>query len=628
MTGSVTVYFNTGFNGVDIPASPSVLASASKKTYSDVYYMREDIDKPSIRIKDSYENLCAVDYCSITTSRGTSYYFASPSSLSRGVTVLALDLDALLTMGGASNLNYISGWQERGHIKKSDDVLFDNLAPEDWKPSQALEATSMQGLNISGTANADINILVSNIALESLGNTDLTQEVIEGITNGELDPVMYFPKITTTTNPTGFYIYDFQESQEHNFTLPNTAAYNPDAANIQKGLNKLYSCGQLQLQSSYQIPKEYVSANYGVVAGRYTNLHGIHGEEQLSGIPFEYAISGYTPKNKKVFSTFRSYVVVNLGSGDMSIKEPAEIYDGNAAPSIILWTDPCSTGKPYARFKYIKGNPLQYADCVRGLQWANNQIVMEGASGAVWNSMQTAFANRQLQTQKEYSNFTRQIGMKQVELALASNKFNAFTSMVGAGGGDSYIGLEGAKDPTRELKQGKAGQITFSLNPLASAVAAAGNMELNKYDIYYQEQLNKASYALEQRQLDQSINQNNVGLIQSNNVVAPSVSFSPEQNLGLYGYNKFVFYEVRKTDADLKSEDMYYQRYGYNGLHRPLTQQCFKEREYYSYVQAFDVNLKGAQEFGMRVRSKAISQLNAGVRVWKVLPDASYYELN
>ena len=92
---------------------------------------------------------------------------------------------------------------------------------------------------------------------------------------------------------------------------------------------------------------------------------------------------------------------------------------------------------------------------------------------------------------------------------------------------------------------------------------------------------------------------------------------------------KKLAYEIRKSDDDLKSEDMYYQRYGYNGLHRPLTAQCFNERQYYNYVQAFDVNIKNSTaQFGLRVRTKAISQLNKGVRVWKVLPDASYYETN
>ena len=125
---------------------------------------------------------------------------------------------------------------------------------------------------------------------------------------------------------------------------------------------------------------------------------------------------------------------------------------------------------------------------------------------------------------------------------------------------------------------------------------------------------------------NQRVNENYTTLLKNNNVVAPTVSFSPVQNLGLYGYNYFVVYETRMQDEDIIAFDKYLQRYGINGLHRPLTKQCFNERQYYNYVQAFDINIKS--NFGKRVREAAISQLNNGVRTQKVLPDASYYELN
>ena len=128
--------------------------------------------------------------------------------------------------------------------------------------------------------------------------------------------------------------------------------------------------------------------------------------------------------------------------------------------------------------------------------------------------------------------------------------------------------------------------------------------------------------------LRQAKNENQVGLLKANGIIAPTSIFTPEPNLAMYGYNKFVLYETRKSNVDLRSEDMYYQRYGYNGIHRPLTKACFNCRQYYTYVQAFDVNIKTTLSIGMRIKSKAIEQLNNGVRVWKVLPDAQYYETN
>jgi len=617
MQASVTVYFNTGFNGVDIPASPTILSSASHQSYSDVYYIREDIDKPSIRIKDSYENLCSVDYCAITTSSGTSYYFAVPSALSRGVTLLSLDLDALLTMGGANNINYISGWQERGHIAKNDDVLFSNIAAEDWLPSEPLVAQTPIKVNGAGeVATDDLDVVISNIDISALGDGTNDIEVVTG-TDGT-DAVMYFPHIKSPTSRTVFTTWDYSENQAHRFFIPNTCAYNLGVTTVKEGLSKLYSAGQLQLQGSYQIPKEYLANDptSGSVNGFVQNLVGYYGKQTLTTMPYEYTENGYTPKNKKCYTTFRDMRLTSVASGDEIIKPVYELYQsGDTTPTARIWADPCSTGKPYARFDYIKDSPLQYADCVRGLQWANSQLVMDGASGSMWNALDTAFANRSAESQKAYSTFAREVGMKQTELSAQKTIFNNGGLMFGTSGNASLLaggivsGVLNGQNVVSGLKNNM--NATFDLQQLQNS-----------------EHLAAGSYALEQRQLEQQINQNNIGLIKSNQVVAPTVSYTPEQNLGLYGYNYFVAYEVRKSLNDLKSEDMYYQRYGYNGLHRPLTQQCFNEREYYCYVQAFDVNLKGNTEYGLRVRSKAISQLNRGVRVWKVLPDASYYELN
>lgn len=618
MTGTITVYFNTGFNGIDIPASAAVLQSASKKTYSDVYYMREDIDKPQIRIKDTYENLCAVDYCSITTSRGTSYYFASPAALTKGVTLLSLDLDALLTMGGAPNLTYISGWQERGHIAKSDDTLFGNVAAEEWVPSEPLEATGTTTLIPSTSVQNDYDIIISNIDMSALGqdHTADVQSVIEGVDSND-DVVMYFPSIKAPSVKTSFTLWDYIANATHGYSIPATCAYNANNQTVREGLQKLYSCGQLQLQASYKIPKEYLdntpteSGNTGYIS----NINGVHVTTGLTGMPFLYSQSGYTPKNKKVFATYRNYTLVNIGSGDMITKKPEELYDGQLTyPSVNIWADPTSTGKPYARFAYIKGSPLQWFDNVKGLQWANSQMVMEGASGSMWNSINTAFANQQLEWSKAMNGYQSAMATAHNKLSVAQEELN--------------YSVASGKQQIQGARQLAGFDIFGAGNTTIDAIATNASHQYNMENLRLNEEMqkNQADYA--NTKIQAEINQNAIGLLRSNNVVAPTISFTPEQNLGLYGYNYFVVYQTVKSYNDLVSEDMYYQRYGYNGLHRPLTGQCFNERDYYSYVQAYDVNLKGASEFGLRVRTKAIAQLNRGVRVWKVLPDASYYETN
>lgn len=662
MLGSVTVYFNTGFNGVDIPSSQQVLLSAQKKTYNDVYFMREDIDKPTIRIKDTYENLCAVDYCQITVTTGNvsknTFYFASPSALTKGVTLLALDLDALLTMGGAENLNYISGWQERGHIKKSDDTLFGNIAPEDWAPVQPLvnaNMTEVHGNSNSSEVLEDLNLVTSNVDFASLTDPNLPSDeqlVYAGVHNGDIS--MYWPKIPAALS-TSYSMYDFDISDTRDFSVAQTRVYaikdyrqqgNPDIPRAKEALERLFSAGQLQLQNSYIIPKEYIeSTTFSSLTGDVGHITGFHDTKDLTDMPYEYAIgtgqSAYTPKNKKVFATYRQYAIVCIASGDTIIKSAEDIYkSGDSYPSVKLWADPSSTGKPYARFDYIKGAPYQFADCVKGLQWANNQLVMEGASGSLWNSIDNAFANQQLQRQQSLNLFESGIAAQNYSLqkeatdvglqhSFIGDLIGAFTG--GSGAVNAHYSRDNKGKPLNELSLG--GAMASSGFAVANAVNAfSQSMDTNTFQtqqMWNEMQAASSRAEMANNSIQNQINQNNIGLIRSNRIVYPTVMFTPEQNLGLYGYNYFVAFEIRKTDDDLKSEDMYYQRYGYNGLHRPLTQQAFKERTYYNFVQAFDINLKApSAEFGLRVRTKAIAQLNKGVRVWRVLPDPQYYETN
>lgn len=660
MVGTLTVYYSTGFNGIDIPADPSVLQNALSKTYNDIYYTREDLDKPYFDVKDTYEQLADVDYLAFTqysqpggTVLRTCYYFAVPTAITRGVTRLSCDLDALLTMGGAANLNYSSGWQERGHISKAEDDLFTNMASEDWMPTQPLYVAQSGrfGDYRGGQLNVgDLDVVTSSVDLYSLGSTnEWTQEVIEGIPTGDVSPVMYFPAIPVVTEGTEYAAYDFIIDNDYKtYSIPASAAFNYGITGgaIQKGLKKLFSAGQLQLQASYRIPGQYLDQDTTQEAnpvyssqkpGQIQKIRGLHNVVDASTYTFEYTVPDYTVKNKKCFATYRQFVLTNIGSSDTCIKQPEELYDPSHPSDNIkiwLWADPSSTGKPFARFKYIKDNVMQYADAVKGLQWNSNQIMMEGASGSLWNSIDAAFNRSTLERQQSMTNMNASFAAQQASLGLQQTVFNASEAqgratgnLFGSVAGEVIGGSAGALSGDYASAIGSMGKIIGTSVSAAQDAAARGTqLALQSQQMYSRYLQGQANADMNLAQIRQAINENKIGLLKNNSLVAPTVLFTPEQNLGLYGYNYFVLYEIRKTNDDLKSEDEYYQRFGYNGLHRPLTASCFNTRQYYTFVQAFNVNIKSA--FGLRIRQKAISQLNSGVRVWKVLPDAQYYETN
>lgn len=687
MYGRITLYSNTGFNGVDIPADQSVLESSDINKYflQDWYYMREDLDKPSIRVKLNYEACQDVDYVKLETQStpgsGTPavrFYFAIPRAVTAGVTELALDLDALLTMGGAANVTYLSGWQERGHISKQEDQLFTNTYAESWQPVRPLECTEVTTIESDKTDPGDNrDVVVTNIDLASMGGTADETELIEGLSTGGNEALIPRLRIPDFHHSTFFSIWDDDEEPldptaprgaNKDFLTPGTAAYEYKNQNVQNALGKLFSFGQLQLQASYRIPYMYIDegkTQLDSTTGLYDRIAGYHQVWAASMCPYEYTIPGYTVKNKKCFDTYRSYVLVNLGSGDMSTKSPHEIYNFDTPttyPSVRIWADPTSTGKPYARFHFINSNPLQWSETVKGLQWANNQISMEGASGSVWNSINSAFTSQSLSRQMQQAKMNNQYAEEQENIArsagslqnqFAEEMFNrnyfytgvgAIGQSIGQGAGAIVGGISGAGMVAGgEPGAGAAMMTRSAMNALGSLTTGleAGRkmdeMALNfaaqqaqyraDVDMNASKSYQRAENAeFEMQALQQKVNENQVGLIKQNGVVAPYVSFTPEQNLGLYGYNKFAIYEIRKSDEDLKMEDAYYQRFGYNGIHRPLTSACFNARQYYTYVQAFNINIDSP--YGMRIRQKGIAQLNSGVRVWKVRPNPSYYETN
>ena len=658
---TLTVYKNTGFNGLDIPKSGSVLENASKQVYADVYYLREDLDLPQIQVNDNYHNLADVDYVKLTSNDVGSpnyYYFATPKAMAGNTTMLALELDALTTMGGAANLNYISGWQERGHIDKNDDVLFGNVAPEDWLPSQPLRSTNIEEVTegVSGVTHPanDLQVIITNIDLIKLGKrNDNEIDVVKG---GVLDPQgqmtnvdMYFPKIETSSNSTVFKMVTQPSSPSPvvSLSLPNTAAYDATNPVVKKGLEILFSAGQLQLQGSYTIPKEYVIDSINgapctmvSVDGLYTEIWGMYNLKEMSNFPFEYTEGSYTPKNKKVYTMFRLFTLANIASGASITKSANEMkYSNFNAPVVQQWADPTSTGKPSAKILTDEQAHITFADSVNGTNWINNQILMEGASGSLWNSINASFAQQNIDREIALSNLNNEYAVKQYfiqeeQLAVQQSKErmgNAIKTAAGAIAATAGIAAITAATGGTALIAGVGataaggGSLLAGANDLFNQTSL---QDLQKLSLKYSGEQEIGNYMSNQERLQQATNENRVGLIKANGVVAPTTMFSPEPNLAMYGFNKFVMYETRLRLDDLKSLDNYFQRYGYNGIHRPLSAACFNCRQYYTFVQAFDINIKATAGYGMRIRNKAISQLNGGVRVWSVLPDAQYYESN
>lgn len=640
MQKTITVYMNTGFNSVNIPADSTVLSAAAgnnKRTYSDVYFLREDIDLPVVRINDSYENLKYVDYVEIknTDNSERMFYFAIPRSLAKKTTAIQLQLDALTTMGGAKNLTYTSGWQSRGHVSSAEDTLFSNIADEDFMPSQEMKVYNYNQLD-GGASNSDLNIVTTSVNLgDFYGSGDLADfgdwanKVFEGKINAsDPDAVMYWPAIRACKRITTYYC------DGDSYFIPSNGSYdfNSGSGGVKDALNKLFSIGQLQLQASYKLPGKWYSSaqKFSGDEGAYAGLTGYTGI-QSTNIPFIQSVSGYTIKNNKTHAMFRKIVLQSVATGDMQIKKPSEVYEsGQSRVRVKVWADPAPTGKPYARFNYLSSSPFKYDSCVKGSQWVSNQLALEGASGGIWNSINTGMQNGALvrqfdQYNENYLAQREKLGRQQA-FAQEAMPYERATKQLGIAEQAVGAGISGGGGTTGSIASIPGNVIETYKSSMEYGLWLAQKQNVEIPNIQTDLDLMAANQAFNRQSIQQAINENAVGQLKSNKLVSPTIMFSPDPSLALYGYNYFIAYEISMQGDDIVALDKYFQRFGYNGLHRPLDASCFTKRSHYNFVQAFDVSIDSA--FPMRVRDAGVAQLNAGVRVWLEKPNVAAYDVN
>ena len=575
-------------------------------------------------------------------------------------------------MGGAENLTYTSGWQTRGHVSAAEDTLFSNIADEDFIPSQEMKVYGYTEIDGQGNAN-DADIVVSCVNLQDFyGNGELSgfgdwaNKVFSGkisSATADAEAQMYWPAIRSCRNITTYYC------DGDSYFVPSTGAYDYNGGTddgVKKALNKLFSMGQLSLQSSYKLPGkwlkvessgqtpaiEYLNGDTGAILGITGYTTGEEEANQIdSGIGYTQSVQNYDIQYNKTHAMFRKIVLQSVATGDMSIKKPSELAPSGDLTDkhikIKLWADPSPMGKPYARFYNINSSPFKYDSCVKGAQWVNNQLAFEGASGGVWNSINAGFSNAQAQRNYDQyiTNARASLNANNRALSQAEEKSDSFISnlkgtigQIGRNieqyipsmvtGGAAGIGAvaAGAGLETLPAAAPAVATATAALAGMQSARQSDLSLQNSISNMQDNQKLYQDNKIFAQQNLRQVVNENGIGLLRNNTLVSPSIMFSPDANLALYGYNHFIVYEVSMQGDDIVALDNYFIRFGYNGLHRPLVNSCFTKRQVFNYVQAYGVNIDS--DWPMRVRQSAIAQLNAGVRVWKTKPTTDAYEAN
>ena len=143
MEFSCRLYYNTGFDPVNVPASKSVLETAAGGRYADFgpLDIHQSDFQPVIKIRCPHgeDDVIGADYLALKTTiaatetmsahnKYTYYSIVSYEMTSPDVAVLSVVMDSFLTAGGINGVTFIDGVTERHHVA---DDLFGEYCEDD-----------------------------------------------------------------------------------------------------------------------------------------------------------------------------------------------------------------------------------------------------------------------------------------------------------------------------------------------------------------------------------------------------------------------------------------------------------------------------------------------------------------
>lgn len=526
------------------------------------------------------------------------YYFVTGlEPIARNVTRMYLSIDYWLTCGGKNELIIESGHKIGGMVTDTEDASSYNLSPVPIGLLEPLEVTSHAVIDAGWSASGNYNIITSAADLSQYEPGTNVDALVALASTGQ---AVSFPKIQTTQHESRITLITPSASGDETgeISIHDYGFYNADNARVQHGLSVLYSAGQLELQDSYSIPRAFLSASESA-SGVINDMRNV---VKTIACPVSPAIGAYPRKADYINA---QYVLYSLASGNMDIENVWDISD----PTIMSWAIPTPTGSPIARFKGIKGHPYSYDRTVTGMPWLKKSVVMQGASGSLWNQISFNFAQQsnQIATARE-SNANKAWNASydlRTTKTLSDIGFSAAKTVSSLGSVQNL--LQGGKD---------------TINAMQSAVNAGLQVAEQQTEWFAE----KADRELRAQSLRQSQNQQVANYVQSE-IKSPYIQFVPDLSVAMFKPNTFGVYIVNATAKDRERLRNYFLRYGYSGLYKPLTKPEIFVKQNVNYIVAEGVTLRHTY-YPMRIVNGAAQVLQDGLHLWACRPSMDAFKNN
>jgi len=409
---SVTLYFDTGLSPRVTLLRANILDKwLNRLSLKDVYFTRDSIYKGSIRLNQPVAKVETADIIKIhvvgADNRVEDYYYnvLSVNALSADTTEVQLQIDPILSLGGAVNITFAYGHITRGHTYR-DKVT---LSPEPYifsdnlKKYESVLVWPNKNLNGSSLAH-DTDLIVSSVALDQMD--------VDGVDTQGPDLAKWFfgnkevgynlnrLRIPQITSPTKFFVMGGEHQATYEVNLGSLEVFERTpytAASLEYLVGLAYDD---PVFSEYKIPSAYISIiksdddKGGIIriAGNdVTWQTGTDNNNSLrnfceKGIMESNSVN-YIPGNSKILKCYSAIVATVQATGQTLIYSGADLEswgvnrNPNVGVTFSVWCDPSPGGRNYLTFKGVANSGGVLTRSLASEGWQKPTVKTENSFG-------------------------------------------------------------------------------------------------------------------------------------------------------------------------------------------------------------------------------------------------------
>lgn len=524
------------------------------------------------------------------------YWVTDLEPLARDVTRLYLKYDAWTSCGASDELEIETGFKIRGMITDAEDASSYNLASEEIGCVEPLITVSGGSVAIADDG-SNYSVVATSANLTEYTQPDSITGILATATNGQ---TLVFPEIKANTVPVTVNI-DNGLGDSKKTTIKAYGYFDYDNDKIANAVSVLYSAGVLEMRDSVLLPKCYIDLNVDSLGQVVIATNKV----MTLANPSSQDIGSYPRKADYLFG---QEVLFSKTSGSMNVQGYTELTDR----SVQVWAIPTTTGTPYARYKGIKQHAYGYDQAVQGTSWQKSSIVLEGASGSTFTQLNAQYAQQSLTRTMAQTDYSNQSSIVKNALGVAQTV---------AGGIGSFI--SGKRETGSKLLEGDwAGAVGSQASTIGGIISTGFNLANKAVDIFAQRKARDFTAESLQQQQNQLITDSVQQSLQ-----APNVNFVPDLNGAIINDNGFYCYTVNTSAKDRERLKNYFNRFGYNGLYKPLTYAEINVKKRVNFVQAEGVCLKH-KYYAERDLYEINDMFARGVWLWNERPTQTAFSDN